>query len=302
MQHRHVDTGYRQCRTFTEGVWSLFAWHNETMNIWTHFLGALILLFKVYITTLAMQNIVESITVLSMMNTERTKMELGVLIPFLTLCMFLGDVVPIASSAFCHTFYGLSPRWHRFCWFTDFVGLMTGVMGITTGYLALVFLPCAATQHWFFIFESLVLAAYSILLITCWQIYRPRMRHAILTPNDRFPEFAKHMGIFSLLCFLISTVITVFLCPDYFIDPHLSRVLYHACLFPACITLSLLIFAQGHVPERFGKYLGLSSNFFDIVGHSHQCWHIASAALLYGWMEVVQDHFLARWERGCPVV
>jgi len=42
-----VCSGYRMNYTFWETFWSIFGWHNETLNIWTHLLGFFIF---VYIT------------------------------------------------------------------------------------------------------------------------------------------------------------------------------------------------------------------------------------------------------------
>ncbi len=37
-----IRTGYRVNNSFSDALWSLFAIHNETINIWTHLLGALL--------------------------------------------------------------------------------------------------------------------------------------------------------------------------------------------------------------------------------------------------------------------
>jgi len=55
MRVPHVKTGYRPMyQPISYYIWSLFYWHNETVNVWTHFIGCLCMLsmniyyFKIY--------------------------------------------------------------------------------------------------------------------------------------------------------------------------------------------------------------------------------------------------------------
>ena len=45
MDNVYLRTGYRKVRSKKDAVLSIFQQHNETLNIWTHFLGAAIFLY-----------------------------------------------------------------------------------------------------------------------------------------------------------------------------------------------------------------------------------------------------------------
>jgi hypothetical protein len=128
--------------------------------------------------------------------------------------MIAGNIVPIAFSAFCHTFYGISPIWHRLCWFVDFVGLMFGVLGITTGYLAIAFM-CPSTVYWFYTGSLISVASFGFFIRRCYARFLPRLSVPVLTPNDRCPKFASNMAQFSAVNFVLATVLTVCCCPQY---------------------------------------------------------------------------------------
>eukprot|EP01033_Poteriospumella_lacustris_P014649 gene14649-10475_t len=308
-RHRHVKGGYRQCRTFFEAFWSIFQWHNESINIWSHLLGSLLLVRKVIITAQALYGIAFDDTIGgsdALISSQRVAIgdtlstnDLQMFLWFLILCMVLGSVVPIGSSAFCHTFYGLSPSWHRWCWFIDFVGLMFGVLGITTGYLGIAFL-CPEQAAWFYVGMMVSVIGFGVFLQRCYRRFVPRLTVPVLTPNDRFPEFAANMSQYSAVNFALATVLTLTLCPQYFETPALRSVLTSVALFPVSLVLSLVVFAQGGVPERFSFWWSLPDGFFDFVGHSHQWWHVASCSILYLWLDVVHMHFAGRWQAGCP--
>lgn len=217
----------------------------------------------------------------------------------LAMCLVFGNATPFLSSAICHHFYGINQTWHRCCWFMDFTGLMTGVLGITTGYLLLVH-QCQPMV--FLALFAATFAAYLYFVRACYSCYDPRLRQPELVPCDRFPEFSSNMTKFSIFTFFIAFSSTIYYYPQYLADVKLRGIIYRLMLHPVLLATTIVFFAQGGFPERLTPYLGLREGFFDYVGHSHQLWHFASWGILYIWLDVVTDHYQLRANTSCPFI
>ena len=48
-QHRGIKNGYRCCQSATDAFFSLFYWHNESINIWMHYIACALVLVSIYI-------------------------------------------------------------------------------------------------------------------------------------------------------------------------------------------------------------------------------------------------------------
>lgn len=108
-----VETGYRRCRTFASCACSVVKLHNESVNIWLHLPVAFFLL--PYLAYLLQRS-----------DVDVTKdFDLAVV----CVSVFFGNVTTLLLSGVCHTFFCLSQRAHNFCWFMDFIGLQTGILG-----------------------------------------------------------------------------------------------------------------------------------------------------------------------------
>jgi adiponectin receptor len=46
----HIKGGYRHNYSWGDAAWSLFGWHNETLNVWTHLIGFVIFAYITYYT------------------------------------------------------------------------------------------------------------------------------------------------------------------------------------------------------------------------------------------------------------
>lgn len=282
-QHRNLRFGYRKCSTFTEALLSLFSWHNETMNMWIHYIGSALVAYKTYQTSLkifhhtAASNVYEC--------------------AFITLCMILGNVFPLFASAFAHHFYCISKTWHKICWYVDFIGILSGITWVALSFVYLAFYCNPKVHHVLTVVLSL---GYVTSMYYCWARYHPRMSQASLLPKDRFPEFSSTLSSFSVISFLTTVPTTFYFHGDeYFVDPRLWNIVASSSMYSLCMALGIVVFAQGHVPERFIDTWGLPKNYFDFIGHSHQWWHCASFALLYMWGDLMYSHYDTRMELGC---
>ncbi len=210
----------------------------------------------------------------------------------------LGNIVPIFLSAFCHHFYCVNHEWHTLCWFLDFIGILTGELcgGISFIYLAFYCNPYLSGTLIY-----VILVGYVLTLQWCWKRYIKRVSKAELVPHDRIPEFSRYLSGYGFFASVLPLVLSSAVHTEYWSDPQLFVIFVCSCVGPVLMALGIVVFAQGHVPERFSAQLGVSPDFFDFAGHSHQMWHFVSAGLMFGWIAVLQRHYQARMDYGCPV-
>jgi predicted membrane channel-forming protein YqfA (hemolysin III family) len=261
-QHRNIKYGYRYCKGINSALTSLFYIHNETVNVWAHIIA--VILLTIY--TLSIIDINEFINEFGLIN------QLIIVIVF-----FIGSVFPLLCSAFCHNFYCVSKSIHRYCWFIDFLGILIAML-----------LHGSALVYYGFINKSYIYIPYIIFLslffvvsvVWCLKLYIPHTSAEIFVPCDRFPEFS----------FILSTYVTfasflplllIFIYQDPFVKPDYYQLFLQLVSLPLIVSTGIVAFSQGGIPERFNKQLFLPENTFDIVGHSHQIWHLVSAAFMF---------------------
>lgn len=277
-----INNGYRTCNNFYDAFMSLFYWHNESMNIWIHYGGSVMLAFRAH----HFGNLIwQQFTYSPHPFWEKT---------FLICCILMGQVFPILFSALCHHFYCVSKVWHIRCWYLDFFGILSG---ITWGALSFLYLAFYSTTTLMVTFMVVVVSGHLYALYHCWVRFSRRANVEPLQPRDRMPEFSFVLSSFSALCYISTVIPTLYFhANDYLSHPDLFEVATKSCMYPAGMALGIVIFAQGHIPERFTGIFGLSDHFFDYFGHSHQWWHIVSFTLLYLWIEVIYKHYKARMD------
>lgn len=262
---------------------SLFYWHNESVNMWMHYIASTSLVFFGY-WTLNLGNIDYSDPVLS---ADMTVLAVSVL---------LGNVVPIFLSAFCHHFYCVNQKLHNICWFLDFIGILTGEL---SGGISFIYLAFYCNRAIAYSLMYVIIVGYILALQWCWKRYNRRVSQPVLSPVDRIPEFSKYLSAFGFLASVLPLALTVTVHTEYWTDPQLFVIFACSCIGPFLMAMGIVLFAQGHIPERFCKQWGLPDDYFDFVGHSHQMWHAVSASLMYAWITVLAMHYKARINYGC---
>jgi adiponectin receptor len=277
-----INNGYRMCDNFYDAFMSLFYWHNESMNMWIHYVGTGFLAIRAH----HYSNLIwEQSTSSSHPTMEKT---------FLVVCILMGQVFPILLSALCHHFYCVSKVWHRRFWYLDFFGILSG---ITWGALSFLYLAFYSNTLLMSTFMIIVISGHLFALYYCWNRFKKRTSIDPLQPRDRMPEFSFVLSTFSALCYTSTVIPTLYFHgKDYFNHADLFEVATKSCMYPAGMALGIVVFAQGHIPERFTGLLGLPDHFFDYFGHSHQLWHVVSFTLLYLWIEIIYKHYHARMD------
>jgi predicted membrane channel-forming protein YqfA (hemolysin III family) len=208
------------------------------------------------------------------------------------------NVFPMFSSAFCHNFYCVSKETHLFCWYFDFLGMLTGMFIGGIGHMYFAFY----CQKEIAMYYAILLAVlYVVAFSWCWSKYSVRLRRDKLVPKDRFPEFSFSLTAYVCFASYIPVAVTYY-CDEYTSEGPLNDLFFYAVLSPVLLSLGIVVFAQGGLPERFfGPKLGFPENFFDMVGHSHQLWHVTSATVLFNWVYVTVRHFEIRIQQSCPI-
>ena len=103
-----ILTSYRPPSNVYDSFWSIFQWHNETLNIHTHLLAGIYYLFLY-------MNHSNSDSESDTMSWEHS---------FLWIISHMGPMVMAFGSAFAHTFHIVDPRWSMIVWRIDFAGII----------------------------------------------------------------------------------------------------------------------------------------------------------------------------------
>lgn len=270
-----VETGYRTCMTATECIRSLFKIHNETVNIWLHF--PICLAFVPYCGYL-------------MSTLPTSKYPLDTAIVYIS--VFFGNFCTLFMSGMCHTFYCMSNKVHDICWFMDFVGILTGILGGGIGICYFTFYS-HTTILLFYLFIFLLL--YPILIYTTFKKYKKHLSCLPMTPDDGFPEFCGPLILFNFVSWISIIIVSKAMLPEYStVDIYKKAwILETSCPIILCVGTVMQL---THFPEKY-----LTAGTCDIVGHSHQFWHLCSLILMWVWIHAITTHYEARITYAWPL-
>lgn len=260
-----------------EAVNSLFEWHNESINIWSHYLTSIaILIYTYYITDKG-----------RLIFSSGTKFDQ---ILFFA-SIFFANCIPMFTSAVCHQFYFVNQSCHVFCWFLDFFGILLGMFLGGCTFLYFTFY----CHHRFALICTVFLSiGFIYTYVLCWNKYSIRVKKDVLIPNDRFPEFSHYLSRYAALASISPILITLIFNQEYLYNAYYRYVILLTVLSPIMSTLGIVIFAQGSFPEKLCKHYGIHEDSFDFIGHSHQLWHLVASASMFNWIRVLTIHYVLR--------
>ncbi|XP_021357094.1 membrane progestin receptor gamma-A-like [Mizuhopecten yessoensis] len=249
--HEHfIIRGYRHPNsTAKQCLLSVFDATNETLNFWTHFLPSCYFLW-------VLKGLSET---LDFKNDPYTW-------PLLAY-MFGAVIFPLASAT-AHTFNTMSDEMRHFCFFLDYGALSVFSLGGVIAYRAYSF-PSAFVDTWFghnFVRIATINSLVSI-IFSCQTRFMKLsfFRTFIRLGSFGFPYLYNSLPIMYRL---------MFCSPE---ECALPSQYQHARQFIFAFSAAVL-FAT-HFPERFYPAK------FDIFGHSHQLFHVAS---ILGTMDQMQ--------------
>lgn len=256
----HILKGYRFCETNLECVRSCFGVNNETVNIWSHFLGLLVVLaiaFYFYPTSI---NFAQS-----------TKADV-----FIAAVFFFAACKCLVCSTVWHCMSSISSQtiMERFAC-VDYTGisLLVAASIMTTEYTAFY---CEPISRWTYMLTTVIFGVGGVILPWHPTFNRPDMAWA-------------RVGFY--ICLAATGLLPV-------AQLIYTRGVMWAIYFYAPITKSVLVYVSGavlyaaKVPERFWP------GMFDYVGGSHNIWHLAVLGGILFHYTAMQRFFADAFVRG----
>lgn len=261
--HEHfIISGYRHPKsTPLQCILSVFDATNETLNFWTHFLPSWYFLW-------VLRDLSET---LDFKHDSYTWPLLGY--------MFVCIIFPLASAA-AHTFNTMSTLARHICFFMDYGALSIFSLGVAIAYRAYCF-PSDLIDTWFGQHYTDIAVINSLIctVVSCQTRFMPP---TTLRKVLRLGAFAW------LYCYdCIPIVYRLLFCSPE--DCELQSQFIHGRQFFFAV-LAAFLYAT-HLPER------LIPGRFDIIGHSHQLFHVSS---ILGAMDQMQAILYDMKDRGPP--
>ncbi|KAL3535913.1 hypothetical protein ACH5RR_004374 [Cinchona calisaya] len=301
---------YRADWSLKEALFSLFRWHNETLNVWTHLVGFVLFLgltvanlvhfsqFADFITmftrhfpTSADSNVSHNSKDLSLgptklidlkqepqLQMEITSPETGATSwPFF---IFLGgSMFCLLSSSICHLFYCHSKRLNLILLQMDYVGI---TVMIITSFFPPIYYIFLCSRHWQLVYligiTLMGICTIITLLTPAFSTGKYRAFRAILFMS---------MGLFGLVPAIHAVVVN-------WNDPHRNVILCYEAVMALAYIIGTMFYIS-RIPERW------KPGFFDLTGHSHQIFHvfvILGALAHYGAAKIFLDY---RSRLGCEM-
>ncbi|KAL5010834.1 hypothetical protein ScPMuIL_013139 [Solemya velum] len=237
-----IVSGYRHPKsTAVQCILSLFYATNETLNFWTHFLPSLYFLWSLC-------GLSQSVDFLN------DPFSYPLLAYLVVWCVF-----PL-SSAIAHTFNTMSVHARHICFFIDYGSNSLFSLAVAVGYRAYIFPEYFSNT----LYSDFYLAGamFNSILCTVCACQTRFMKRSYFRTALRLSAFALPYVYDS-----VPVIGRLLLCTPE--ECALSSQLPHARQFIFAITAAFLY--ATHIPER------LNPGKFDIIGHSHQLFHISTA-------------------------
>ncbi|KAK2854335.1 hypothetical protein Q5P01_006996 [Channa striata] len=276
-QERFVLSGYRPVGlSWRHYVLSLFQIHNETLNVWSHLLAAVCVMMRLMMFTLLQGG---GILGFRLQGPEDQGFSVDVSSLPLVLYVF-STVIYLSCSSAAHLLQSHSERAHYSLFCLDYMAVGIYQYGCalalclyssdTTWTQSMIFLPAAAVLAWF----SCTTCCYAKL----------HFRH----------QYPIHRKLYQVVPVTMACLLDI--------SPVAHRLATHSwttsSALPLHFTQVVLFVLAGFffscpIPERF------SPGRYDIVGRSHQLFHILSSLGLLAQQEALLQDFL--WRRQALV-
>lgn len=251
--HEHfIVRGYRHPKSSAwQCILSLFDATNETLNFWTHFLPSWYFFW-------VLKGLAETL------DFRHDPYTWPLLCYMFTCCVF-----PLASAV-AHTFNVMSEKARHVCFFLDYSALSLFSFGVGVAYHAYCF-PSALVET-AFMDKYVVGAGVCAVICTTASCMTRFMQPSVVRQILRLSSFA------TPYIYNSSPIIyRLLFCTDD--ERSLSSHYLHTRQFALAITAAFLY--ASHLPER------LKPGHFDIIGHSHQLFHVASIVAVLDQLQAI---------------
>eukprot|EP00257_Ricinus_communis_P011167 XP_002531943.2 heptahelical transmembrane protein 1 [Ricinus communis] len=271
---------YRVNWPIKEAFFSIFCWHNETLNVWTHLIGFLLFLG---LTIASVMQVPQVADLLGMFTSavanvshnpkdfflgatklvdlkQITEPTMGTAQPGTVMpvtrwpfYVFLGgSMFCLLSSSICHLFSCHSHSLNIFLLRIDYVGIITMII---TSFFPAIHYIFQCDQHWEYVYLGGVTAMGTFTIIT------------LLSPSLSAGKFRtlrallfSSMGFFSCIPAIHAIIVN-------WTNPIRDTIIAYESAMGIFYLIGT-IFYVSRIPER------LKPGWFDLAGHSHQIFHV----------------------------
>ncbi|XP_057742088.1 heptahelical transmembrane protein 1-like [Arachis stenosperma] len=275
---------YRANWPLKQALFSVFRWHNETLNVWTHLLGFLLFLgltlanlmkpgvvdllglFSRSFSSSAEKNVSQSFKDLFLgtttilfdlkqqapMKMEPKSLDLVIAARWPFYVFLCGSMFCLLSSSICHLFSCHSHSLNLFLLRIDYVGI---TVMIITSFFPQIYYVFLCQPHW----QLLYLAGITAMgLFTIATLLSPTLS------TGKYRGFRAmlfcSMGLFGIVPAIHASIVN-------WGNPRRNVTLAYECTMALSYLIGTLFYVT-RVPERW------KPGWFDIAGHSHQIFHV----------------------------
>ncbi|EPS71737.1 hypothetical protein M569_03024 [Genlisea aurea] len=263
---------YRVDWPFKESLLSLFRWHNETLNVWTHLIGFLVFVGLTVVNSIdAPPQLADFITIFtghleSNMNSSRKRDFVSEHLKLADInhqssppatnwpfYVFLsGAMFCLLTSSTCHLFFCHSKKLSLHLLQLDYVGI---TVMIITSFFPPIFYIFLCSPHW----QLLYLLGITLIGI-CTVL-------TLLTPSFSAGKYRSFRALLFVSMGLFGLVPAVHALVANWDDPHRDVTLAYESAMAGFYLTGAAVYV-GRIPERWRP------GWFDIAGHSHQIFHV----------------------------
>ncbi|XVE71513.1 hypothetical protein DITRI_Ditri10aG0156700 [Diplodiscus trichospermus] len=274
---------YRANWSLKEALFSIFRWHNETLNVWTHFLGFFLLLGLTMANLMEVPRVSDLITFLTrsfpisgdtnvshdsedlflkttnLIDLKRiTTPELDITLPVTPVTrwpfyVFLGgSMFCLLSSSICHLFSCHSHHMNLTLLRIDYAGITTMII---TSFFPPIYYIFQCDPQWHFVYLGGITVLGLFTLVT------------LLSPSLSTNKFRAFRALLFSSMALFGIVPGIHAAIVNWSNPRRNITLAYESAM-AIFYLTGTMFYVTRIPERF------KPGWFDLAGHSHQIFHI----------------------------
>jgi adiponectin receptor len=260
--YAHVLGGYRCELSVAQCVRSLFEWHNETLNIWTELLPAALFAG-------AIARLLRAESVAQMDAPDR-----GLLLGGLVVALV---VRPLCSAAAHLLYCATERRLYALWWSVDYVSICLAILAVSLVCARNAFFCEPELGHLFFVCSSGLLCT-SLIAVLC-------------TASSSVRAFS--FLLFVLFCNVVPLCYTLLSKLDGWYHNDAPWAYIYSWV------VSLLVFLLGMVIKSASVPEACAPGAFDLVGSSHQLWHVCiNVAFVFG--TLVPWRIYADWRATAP--
>ncbi|CAF1404372.1 unnamed protein product [Didymodactylos carnosus] len=259
----YILKGYRRDLSWYECVVSFFLFHNETLNVWTHFFG--FGLFTFYL----IRDFIWSEHNNKLFSTANMD-------DYLMLLLYLLSVIfCMLSSTMLHLLSGCSAKIYSSCLQLDLLGIAIATLASICIELHLLF-KCDLYTKYFYQTSAVLLIATIVF-------------DHVLKPDNTINS----TGFIAVALAGFIPVLHWIYVNGY--NSNVQYFLLHIMLFYAIFGVGIFFF-RTKIPERFAP------GCFDYMGASHQLWHIFSTVAFYWWYQHTVEFIKYHQTHACTTV